>query len=168
MFRFKRTTTPNQSPEPERKQAEGLESKLRAFEVGQQLAQAWADEINQRCTAHLREVATSRPEWYEKWDEAERTGDLQTVIEMYCGAVDGTEDFTNKLFQPFEQKARELNVWEMIEHVKIRKLQHLLQLRNFFEYRLKVNLIPAGSRPARKKLRQDAFQMLDPEFSKQF
>jgi hypothetical protein len=153
MFGFKKAA-PTQSQEQQR-QAE-------VFKRGQEFAVAWADEIKQRCNAHLLQVATS--EHHHEWDEAERMGDLQKVIMLYCAAVSGTEEVANNMFKQFEEKAEELDL--LIEYTKIRKLQHLMQLRTFFEYKLKLNLVPAGA--DRERLRTQVVPILDPELSEQF
>ena len=82
---------PTQSQEQQR-QAE-------VFERGREFAAAWIDEIKEKCNAHLVQVATS--EHHHEWDEAERLGDLQKVIMLYCAAISGTEEFANNMFQQF-------------------------------------------------------------------
>jgi hypothetical protein len=65
----------------------------------------------------LLQVATS--EHHQEWDEAERMGDLQKVIMLYCAAVSGTEEISNNMFKQFEEKAEELDL--LIEYTKIRQ-----------------------------------------------
>jgi hypothetical protein len=117
------------------------------------------------CVAHLAQVASVTD---HAWEEAEHTGDLHKVIIHYSAAVDGTDDFTNEAFKQFEERAEQLEFLksELTNYTKVRKLQHKMQLRNYFDCKLKLSIIPAGAN--RDSLRNDIIRMLNPELSKQF
>jgi hypothetical protein len=156
MFRFAK-------PMPKPSQQEQQTKEAAAMKAGEDFTSAWVAEIRDACNAHLLHLATFVQ---EAWDEAERTRDFQTVIGAYLGSVQGTEEVANKIFAPYEDKAKELQVPELLTYTRIRRLQHLLQLRCYFEYRLSINIVPAGE--ARERFRGNLAQLLSPELSEQF
>lgn len=131
-----------------------------AVELGRQLFREWRDEINQECAAQLLFVKHFVD---ENWEKGEKTGDLQAVISSYCGAIDGTAESARKIFKKFEDRAADLQLDALIDYTQKRKLQHLLQLRTFFEYKLKLNLAPAGE--VRERVRTMAAEIIELEFS---
>jgi hypothetical protein len=142
---------------------EGTDNAKALATSGAQFAKEWMDTIDQECRDQLLFVKNFV---HEPWEVGEQTGDLHAVITSYCGAVDGTDETARKIFKRFEESAAELKLDILIQYTEIRKLKHLLLLRNFFEYKLKLNLAPAGEE--REKIRKMAAQIIDLEFSDQF
>jgi hypothetical protein len=131
-----------------------------AVELGRQIFKEWREEINQECSAQLLFVKNFVD---ENWEAGEQTDDLLSVISSYCGAIDGTDMTARKIFKRYEDRAAELQLDALIDYTQKRKLQHLLQLRTFFEYKLKVSLAPVGAE--REKIREMTAEIVELEFS---
>ncbi|MFX8762503.1 hypothetical protein ABTM82_18945, partial [Acinetobacter baumannii] len=79
--------------------------------------------------------------------------------------VDGSEQYVNKFFKRYEDVAKQMESHPLFDYLRMQKLQHLLQLRNYFECKMKLAIMP--NEESREKWRKDIKQFLEPEYRNQ-
>ena len=117
--------------------------------------------VERECESHLLWVAAFKD---DLWEKAEEANDFQTVITAFCGAVDGTEEHANKMFKPYGEQIEQIGIPGLAAHLKVRRLQHLIQLRLYFEHKLKIMLI--NTSVDRETWRQKISEILTPQLGK--
>jgi len=113
------------------------------------------------CEYHLLHVANFEDAY---WKKADQEHDLRGVVVAYFAAIDGTQDAVNTMFQPYEERAKPSNGFGLFERIKFRKLKHLMQLRTYFEFKLKLQLL---DQEGRGKMEPQIRDMLRPEVAEQ-
>jgi hypothetical protein len=68
------------------------------------------------------------------------------------------------MFKPYEDKVGEPDKSRLLERIKLRKLKHLMQLRTYFEFKLKLQLL---DQDGREKFQCQIGEILKPEFAEQ-
>jgi hypothetical protein len=119
------------------------------------------DELNMHCEYHLLHVANFDD---VNWKKADQEHDLRGVLVAYCAAIDGTQDAVNTMFKPYEDKVETPDKSGLFQRIKQRKLKHLMQLRNYFEFKLKLQLL---DNKGREKFEPQIREMLRPEVAEQ-
>jgi hypothetical protein len=117
------------------------------------------NEINMHCEYHLLHVANFDD---VHWKKADQEHDLRGVLVAYCAAVGGTQDAVNTMFKPYEDKVGGRDKSGLFERIKLRKLKHLMQLRTYFEFKLKLQLLDQGGR---ERMEPQIGEMLRPELA---
>jgi hypothetical protein len=117
--------------------------------------------VNVDCEHHLKYVANFEDEY---WTKADQERDIRGVLVAYFAAIDGTQDAGNEIFKIYEQMAKQSNRIDLFERIKFRKLKHLMQLRTYFEFKLKLQLL---DQEGREKMGAQIQDILGPEVAEQ-
>jgi hypothetical protein len=146
-----------------RSRGEGSEKQLMRESSDEDLeANAYTlNELNMHCEYHLLHIANFDD---VHWKKADQEHDLRGVLVAYCAAIDGTQDAVNTMFKPYEDKVGGPDKSGLFERIKLRKLKHLMQLRTYFEFKLKLQLL---DQEGRKRMESQIGEMLRPELAEQ-
>jgi hypothetical protein len=112
------------------------------------------------CNQHLSRVGNFH---LEEWGRAANDGDLPAIINLYCSDVAFLEKEAADIFSTFQSLADEMDEVEVIAFVpfvRLRKSQHVLQIKDFQLKKLKSSL--QTDEVVREREFQDALAILDP------
>jgi hypothetical protein len=117
--------------------------------------------LNMHCEHHLLHVANFDD---VHWKKADQEHNLREILVAYCAAIGGTQDAVNTMFKPYEDQLEAPDESGMFERIKLRKLKHLMQLRTYFEFKLKLQLL---DQDGREKFEAQIKEILRPESAEQ-
>lgn len=126
----------------------------------------WVKYIENSCVEHLGDVANFI---HPDWDPAAESGDFRTLVTMYAAACTAHEKRADKMFAEWMTGATRVgidtNKTTEFYFMANRRFSHLAQIRCYFDYQLKLTLVPPDQRA--KALPMLA-QLLSPEMSDAF
>lgn len=124
--------------------------------------EAWIKFIEDTCHNNLKEVLNYT---HPDWEPAVNGGDFKTLVTMYAAACAASEQHADHMFSEWLKGARGLGInvdTIMTEfcYVVNRRFSHLAQIRCYYDYQLKLTLVPADERA---RLLPTLAQFLSPE-----